>query len=414
MNPRSRKLVVCYVSGLDLRRVTPEGTPFLAEARERLAMATLTNLPSNELFPTLVTGVDPMTHGVWGVKLKQNGSASARTLLEHLPEQVATTVQCMMHAIGRIYDLAAVPPRRRKRFHITRTKYKRRTKKREALHLIGGVPTVFDIVGSDESEYFFNSRYDPERSVLPRLCAEGRRLEVLELYSLDRHQQWNSDHPQEIRRFYAHMDKCLRLLDDRCRSRGWTLLIVSDHGHEPIRVAHDLEARLAALPFGDDEYSYFLEVSNVRFWFHSERARQAVTGILDSLSGATVFTYEEMERYGIPLPDASYGELFVYLDPGYIFFPHDFHHPLANLWLGLRDPMQRARLSSPRHRGNHGHLPHFDAEKSFALLLERGFSSRGHGTILDVAPTILDLLGLQAPQTMKGTSLFRASGTDAV
>jgi hypothetical protein len=191
--------------------------------------------------------------------------------------------------------------------------------------------------------YFFNSRYDPERSVLGRLCNEKNVLEVLELYSLDRHQQWNSDRPEAITQFYGHIDKFMRLLAERCSARGWSLMLVSDHGHEPIRASHDLRKRLAALPIGGDEYSYFLEVSNVRFWFHTDAARKAVRELLAAIPAATVIRYNEMAQYGIPLSDSRYGELFAYLDPGHIFFQHDFHHPLANLWLGLTDPMQRAR-----------------------------------------------------------------------
>jgi len=408
----STRLVVCYVSGLDLRRVTAESTPFLALAVNELPLASFVSLPSNELFPTLVTGAHPMAHGVWGVQLRTtNGIAPRPSPLEFLPEGLATALQCGMHYISKTFDLAAIPPKRRKRFAITRTKYKRRTQRREALYGIGGLPTVFDVVGHERSAYFFNSRYDPVRSVLGSLCDERNVLEVLELYSLDRHQQWNSDRPETITQFYGYMDTFMRLLQERCEARGWSLMLVSDHGHEPIRCSYDLRDRLAALPIEEDEYSYFLEVSNVRFWFHTDTARTAVRNLLASIPGATVIRYDEMARYGIPLADSRYGELFAYLDPGHIFFPHDFHHPLANFWLGLTDPMQRARLKDPRHRGNHGHLPHFEAERAFALFFDRRFEARGQGSILDVAPSVLNILGFEPPATMTGRPLFQSTTT---
>jgi len=410
-NPQeTKRLCVTYVSGLDLRRVTPATTPLLASAMERYPLAELTNFPSNELFPTLVTGVDPTVHGVFGLKLKPPGErATGRSFLELLPASLATSIQCGLHLVGKTFDLAAIPPRRRARFDITRTKYKRRTKRREALFAIGGIPTVFDVVGPTRSAYHFDSRYDPERSLLPRLCADGNVLEVLELYSLDRHQQWNSDRPEEILRFYGRIDAFLRRLDERCRTRGWRVLLVSDHGHEPIRASHDLARTFASLAIPSDHYDYFIEVSNVRLWFHTEEARRVVTEALRSLPGQMV-QYDEMARYGVPLANASYGELFVYLDPGHIFFPHDFHHPLANAWLGITDRMQRARLRDPRHRGNHGHLPGCDAERSFALLFDEGYRAPASGTILDVAPTVLDLVGCERPGSMQGRPLFEPSG----
>jgi hypothetical protein len=118
-----------------------------------------------------------------------------------------------------------------------------------------------------------------------------------------------------------------------------------------------------------------------------------------------------MTDHGIHLRDASFGEQFCYLDPGYIFFPHDFHHPLANLWLGLSDRLQRNRLRDPRHRGNHGHLPHFETERSFAMMLEGDWTTeRAEGRLEDVAPSAMNVLGHKPFPSMTGTALFaRAS-----
>jgi len=104
--------------------------------------------------------------------------------------------------------------------------------------------------------------------------------------------------------------------------------------------------------------------------------------------------------------------VFVFLDPGYIFFPHDFHHGLANLWLGLTDPIQRSRLRDPRHKGNHGHLPYIDVENSFVALLDRNFeATTQRGKIVDVGPSVLGVLDYEPPTTMKGQQLFRPRET---
>jgi hypothetical protein len=404
-----RKLLFCYVSGLDLRRVDAKGTPFLSDACSRYPIAPFVNLPSNELFPTLVTGVDPTVHGVWGIKIDSSVSSSTLPkVLRWLPDRLATTIQGCLHLSSRTFDLAAMPPRRRRRFHITRTKYKRRTKKSEALFQIGGVHTVFDVIGKEKSRYLFDSSYDPEKSVLGSLCGDSYVLEVIELYSLDRYQQWNLDRPKSVANFYSRIDQFLNRLNAKCQAKGWSLMIVSDHGHEPIQASHDLESVLKRLTVPQEDYSYFIEVSSARFWFHTDGARCAVMPVLLNLSHGTVMRHHEMGLQGVPLRDTSYGEVFVYLDPGHIFFPHDFHHPIANLWLGITDPMQRSRLRDPRHRGNHGHLPHFEAEKSFALLIDPSFEvAGGRATILDVAPSILRILGCKPPPTMRDRYLFR-------
>jgi hypothetical protein len=384
----------------------------LASALDLYPWTRFVNLPSNELFPTLVTGVDPTRHGVWGVKLRPlvRESGLAR-LLDRLPDRLVTTIQGYLHLATNAFDLAAVPPRRRRHFDITRTKYQRRNQRLEALFKIGGITSIFDVVGEGKSRYVFNSSSDPERRLLPRLCMDSHVLEVLELYSLDRYQQWNLDRPEAVSRFYTRIDNFLYRLHAKCEASGLSMMIVCDHGHEPIRASIDLNTQLARLHVPDQAYSYFIEVSNARFWFRTDEARQRIMPVLSRLERATLLSFQDMHRFGVPLRDASYGEVFVYLDPGYIFFPHDFHHGLANLWLGLVDPMQRSRLRDPRHKGNHGHLPHFETESSFVAILDRRFeATTQRGSILDVAPSVLGVLDYEPPPNMKGQQLFRPRG----
>ena len=150
-----RRVLLCYISGFDLRRIDGQSTPFISTAFEGYPWASLVNLPSNELFPTLVTGVDPAEHGVWGVRLRPSAPPSVgAAVLDHLPDALVTAVQGCMHLWSSEFDLAAIPPHRRRRFEITRTKYKRRINRPEALFRIRGVPTVFDVIGGEKSRAF--------------------------------------------------------------------------------------------------------------------------------------------------------------------------------------------------------------------------------------------------------------------
>ena len=402
-------LTVCYMSGMDVRRLTPRVTPFIQGLLDTCPSTFFENLPSNELFPTLVTGTPPSEHGVWGVQYRKNPPITPLDrLIDHLPDFLITSIQCLRHFLDNTYDLAAIPPRRRRYFRFTRTKYKRRSKRPEALFDIGGMPTVFDIAGKDRAYYYFSSSADPVADVLPQLCEHDSPIEILELYSLDRHQQWNLDDPSETDRFYGIIDDFVRHLHKKCEQTGRVLMLLSDHGHEQIRDSIDLRAQLRAMELTDSDLSYFIEVSNVRFWFHTPEASRRVTEWLSTLNTGRLVRYDEMADYHVALPDDSYGEYFFYLVPGFIFFPHDFYHPLANLFLGLTDPMQRSRLRNPRHRGNHGHLPYFDAEKSFMLLADPSFQVE-HTTadILHVAPSMLSVIGAKPPMSMTHPGLFQ-------
>ena len=394
---------------MDLRRINDKHTPFVAKLLDAYPYVEFRNLPSNELFPTVITGVDPTRHGVWGVKLNNGERINRPGLIGRLPDWFTTTLQCCLHFLTNACDLAAIPPRRRYEFEITRTKYKRRNKKREALFRIGGLDTILSIVGPDKSRYLFSSTPKPIKKLLPVLCSDHHILEILELYSIDRYQQWNLDNDEDVNNFYGSIDDFLRKLAAKCEAVGMSLMIFSDHGHEKIKESIDIVSLLKNLDIPAKDYSYFLEVSSIRLWFHTAEARRKITEKLALIKQGTLLTYKEMANYHIPLKDDSYGEVFFFLDPGFIFFPHDFYHPLANTFLGVFDRMQRKRLISPKHRGNHGHLPYFDAEKSFVVITDNGFKPDGdNANILDLAPTILHVLGHDVPNYMNGRCLFKS------
>src|SRR4029450_2840261 len=108
----------------------------------------------------------------------------------------------------------------------------------------------------------------------------------------------------------------------------------------------------------------------------------------------------------VSFEDDTYGETYLSPDAGYIFFPHDFYQPLANLFLGLRDWHQRSRLLRPIHRGNHGYLPHFPSEQGYAILLDSGYrATRAEIELIDVAPSLLALLGQAPPAHMHGPAV---------
>ena len=79
--------------------------------------------------------------------------------------------------------------------------------------------------------------------------------------------------------------------------------------------------------------------------------------------------------------------------------------------MGLTDSMQRSRLSNPRHRGNHGHLHYFEAERSLMLLADTDYEvDPSRADIFDVAPSMLSVIGIDPPTSMTGRSIFRRRG----
>ncbi len=408
----SPSVLLCYVSGLDRRRIDATVTPTLHRLLGSVPTVRIRGFPDTELVSTIFAGTYPPEHGIFHVRLRPGRQKGSRTKgRSRVPDRIATTAQCIRHALTGGYDLAAVPPGRRRDFELTRFKYNVRDtaeQARRAPEHVGAVPSLFGVLGDGASSHVLNLDLKKLSSEADTLLAEPRRLEVLEVRCLDILQHWYLDRPERIAGFYAEVDRVIAQLEERCSERGVALMILSDHGQEPVARSIDLPAALATLGLDDREYSYFLEVPMARFWFHSDRAGERIRGMLAAMDVGTLLESEEMARFGLRFHDNRYGEVFFVTDPGCILFPNDFYHPLANIYLALTEWQHRPRLADPRQRGYHAHLPHHPSEEGFLLLIdsERWLDEGAEGRLIDVAPTALALLGTEIPTSMSGRSLL--------
>ena len=122
-----RRALVCYVPGLDTRRISDYLTPQIAELIRQHSSIEISTLPSTDLVPTFLTGVYPHQHLSWQVSLDARSERTMnQRLLDLLPDIVATTAQCVRQTFDFDFDLATLPPRRRREFTQHRCKYTRR------------------------------------------------------------------------------------------------------------------------------------------------------------------------------------------------------------------------------------------------------------------------------------------------
>jgi bisphosphoglycerate-independent phosphoglycerate mutase (AlkP superfamily) len=59
------------------------------------------------------------------------------------------------------------------------------------------------------------------------------------------------------------------------------------------------------------------------------------------------------------------------------------------------------------HRGNHGYLPNGPSEQGWLILDDASLSPRRAGAqLIDIAPTLLSLVGMTPPPYMRGVPIF--------
>ena len=306
------------------------------------------------------------------------------------------------------FDLAAIPPRRRRQFVQHRFKYTRRVASPQILNDFNGYQTLFGLLGN-ASRYRFTYRFDTLNTLARDVLSSDRRLEFVEMYALDLLQHWHLDDEAAMQDALRKTDAFVARLRDGCAERGITLAVLSDHGQELVTSTVPLREVLHASGASASEYSYFCELGSARFWFHTDRARRLLVDALQKIDDCTLLDYRAMHQFDVCFPDAEFGEYYLIADAGAVFFPHDFYQPLANLYLGLFGQSQRKRMRNPVHRGNHGYLPDNPSEQGFLVLADTELPVvRQDMSLIDFAPTVLTCLGEPVPAHMTGRSITPA------
>lgn len=413
-------LFVCYIPGLDLRHVGAANTPYLFSLLDSYPSVKLNGYTCSELLPAILTGTYPRDHGKYQVSIKSGAennhshmNGAGESLVDKLPDVVSTTVQGLMSLVDRDFDLPGIPPRRRRMLDLdTRFKFYARNKNPQVLMNIGGLETIFNVTGMGENlgSYRFTMEFRKLESMLNEICQGRHSFEFFEIHSLDIIQLWYSDQPDKVGDFYRHMDDFLKKLHAQCIREDTRLVILSDRALEPIVDSIDLLSVIRELPVDDGAYSYFIEPPMARFWFHDNAARNVIIDALSAIPQGSVLTYQDMEQHNLRLGDGRFGDIFFVANAGVIIFPHDFYNPIGNFYLGLTDWKQRPRLKSPLQRAVHGYLPHTPGEVGFTLVCDKDFEAAiSDAKIVDVAPTLLSMLGSRIPDHMQGQNFFRTA-----
>jgi len=399
------RLMIFFASALDHRRIDQKHTPYLYSLSEKYPWTRITNFPETDLDPTLFTGLYPHEHKVWQVRLKSGYDFNKKLAHDYLPDIVTTTSQCFIHMYTGSFNLASVPDWRRRRFEIFKTRYDK--KELKGYLKINGFDTFFNIVGESNCNYVFEGELDKLDQILPSLFHKGLRFEFIETHGLDTLQHWYLDNKEKMIDSYNKVDRFIKFLHSECEKKGITLMILAEHGMELVKNSVDIIQKIDEMGIKNNEITYYIEAPKARFWFHSDSARQKMLNYLSGNPDGVLLSRQDMHEFNVKFEDDSYGEYYFVLNPGTVFFPNDFYQPLGNLYLGLTNKMQRSKLLSPVYRGYHGYLPYNDSDKgTFMLLDDKYKTDKKEIETIDVAPTIINLLGYEQPVSLKGSSAF--------
>ncbi len=179
---------------------------------------------------------------------------------------------------------------------------------------------------------------------------------------------------------------------------SWDLFICGDHGMAPVETeVNVLKAiKKAAKKEGakpGKDYVVFVNSTLTVLWYLTELGRTAVEAVLPTIPGTHVVDEAERKRLRIPL-DRRWGDRMLAAEPGVMFWPDYFH------------------VTDSKIVGMHGYLDKRD-ETHGAMVIASSKTrtpvrSVGLRPLVDVFPTLCEMLKMEIPASNEGTSLLGA------
>lgn len=260
--------------------------------------------------------------------------------------------------------------------------------------------TVFDVLRENGMDYdYLTPGARTERKEIDLLCKKLRKnsiptLTLLQLSSLDVVGHSHGPNSYEVQKTLERIDEAVNniLEASRVSHDNIHIVVFSDHGMSTVRQHLNVWKILHGLPIAlSKEYLFFLDSTMVRFWFFTPRARRYIEEAFAEVECGHILETDQLRQFHLDKLGEEHGEMIFALDDGVVIYPDFFR-----------------RHNPPK--GMHGYM----IPQDNPILLVCSQKSNGRGTsfknlkkarMIDIMPTVLNLLDLKVPKTCEGASL---------
>ncbi len=402
-----KRMLAILVDALRYDYLSEKYTPFLCSVCKQGFYAPLRPILgfSDAIRVTIFTGTYPNVHDYW-IMYRYCPERSpfkmfkALKFIDYIPvgllkrglKLVLSATLCKI--LGKIYDYHELSIRNIP-FNIIH--FFDFTSKRSILFpkVLKGLPTLFDVLSGHDVKF----TYLDSTKLRGRLLRDLKMLDpdvqvvIVYLHYLDyaahRH-GLNSPH------FWVqvkNMDETVKSIVNSAKQRfgdKLDVIIFSDHGMIETTEFLNFERFMRHKKFGE-EFLFFLDSTMVRLWYLNPEAKEEVRGLFNNMGYGAFLSEEERKKLVINFNHRYYGDDIYLLKPGFSIFPNFIS------WL--------------KPKAMHAYHPKYDHQLGIAI-----FSGEELGSVdqdiklielVDIMPTILDVLGLEIPATCEGKSLLR-------
>jgi len=267
-----------------------------------------------------------------------------------------------------------------------------------------GVESIFDIMRAEdiEFEYLVYPNVSTDAELTETLVYEVEKPSPKDVYlgqfiSSDRDVHKASVDSTERVEITETIDEQIDTIRTACEKHlnSYNLCLIGDHGMMDVETYVDIYDKLMdysdrkRLTMGRD-FLMFLDSTLARFWFFTYEAKELLSQFIENeLSNlGEVIDEERAAQKRLP-DDRRYGDLIWEANPGVLIYPDYFHR-------------------AEKYSAMHGYDSELAEMKGFALAYgtEAPESTSTDVDLIDICPTLCDLIGIPYPEKNEGTSMI--------
>jgi len=392
-------VILILVDGFRHDYVNPRDAPFLHQLARQNIDGIVRETFAFELRPAFFAGCQPEECGVAHMFYYNPKESPFRNIDVRDRDRSRITRELRAEAERRGHSLvkfvgscAEIPLTLLKYFDFSEKYY---TADRSSL---GSHKTLFDYLRDDNKKWLWIAYPDGPGTTLGVLDEFNKKFSVaqdfiyLHFSELDWAGHQFGPHSDEQKKVMCEIDEAIRKVYARLNQSFDVVqgIIFGDHGQVKIEKNVDLELllRQSGLVLEKD-YICFLDSTQARFWCFNDKARKKIIDLLAKSPDGTLLTEADLDRLHFRFSDHRFGELIFVMNDEAGIFPNYFQREIA-------------------FKGLHGYLP--EVIGNWAKLIVTGCDAQRKFTtpieLVDLFPTLLEMLGYQPPADARPQSLF--------